>query len=81
MARPESHMCVLVILNAKMVFSALKNIVKALLSPPPPLPLQQGSLFNFTPQERWAYHNREGRIPTTIKYLSCSQLSTLNSSV
>ena len=35
MGRPESHMCVLVILNAKMVFNALKNIVKALLSPPP----------------------------------------------
>ena len=32
MGRPESHMCVLVILNAKMVFNALKNIVKALLN-------------------------------------------------
>ena len=74
MARPESHMCVLVILNAKMVFNALKNIVKV----PPP---SSRGLINFTPQERWAYRNREGLIPTAIKYLSCSQLSTLNSSV
>ena len=47
-------------------------------SPPPP---SSRGLINFTPQERWAYRNREGLIPTAIKYLSCSQLSTLNSSV
>ena len=52
MARLESHMCVLVMLNAKMVFSALKNIVKALLSPPPPpSPSSRGAYLILRPKK------------------------------